>query len=247
MKTYKMTINGEKYEAKIIEFDSTHAKVRVNDNDFFVELEEDNQSTPVLSRGEKAIPEVPPVRSTGDRITSGEVKAPIPGVISSIPIKEGDTIRRGMPVVILEAMKMESEIAAPFDGVISKIHVREKAPVQEGDVLVTIKGTGVEEAPVVKPVVSEAKSAPKQEVKAAPQQAAVSAGGAVVKAPIPGLVLDVKIKVGDMLQANDVVVILEAMKMESEIATHVAGKVTAILVTKGQNVQEGQALIELGA
>ncbi len=80
----------------------------------------------------------------------------------------------------------------------------------------------------------------------APTQAAASvpAGkGTSVPAPMPGTVLDIKVNVGDKVNANQVVAVLEAMKMENDIVTPVSGTVTAVNATKGQTVNSGDALI----
>ena len=76
---------------------------------------------------------------------------------------------------------------------------------------------------------------------AAPAPAATS-----VTAPMPGNILDIKVKVGDMVEANTVVIMLEAMKMENEIFAGAAGKVTAINVTKGSTVNSGDVLVVIG-
>ena len=68
------------------------------------------------------------------------------------------------------------------------------------------------------------------------------AAGAATAAPI----LDIKGKVGDMVEANTVVIMLEAMKMENEIFAGAAGKVTAINVTKGSTVNSGDVLVVIG-
>ncbi len=83
---------------------------------------------------------------------------------------------------------------------------------------------------------------------AAPVQAAapVAAGATSVTAPMPGNILDIKVKVGDMVEANTVVIMLEAMKMENEIFAGAAGKVTAINVTKGSTVNSGDVLVVIG-
>lgn len=78
----------------------------------------------------------------------------------------------------------------------------------------------------------------------APKKAAV-AGANKVEAPMPGLVLDIKVKEGDPVKAGDVVVILEAMKMENEIVSPVDGTVASIPVSKGNNVVAGDLLISL--
>ncbi len=69
------------------------------------------------------------------------------------------------------------------------------------------------------------------------------AGGIEVKAPMPGNILDVKVSVGSKVEANSVVVVLEAMKMENEIVTPVGGTVTSVNVNKGAAVNSGDILI----
>lgn len=82
---------------------------------------------------------------------------------------------------------------------------------------------------------------------AAPAAAAtVAAGATSVTAPMPGNILDIKVKVGDTVDANTVVIMLEAMKMENEIYAGAAGKVTAINVTKGSTVNSGDVLVVIG-
>ena len=86
-------------------------------------------------------------------------------------------------------------------------------------------------------------------VAAAPvaQAAPVVSGGAdAVSAPMPGTILDVKVSVGDSVNAGDTLVILEAMKMENEIAATKSGVVRSIEVQKGSAVQTGQALVVVG-
>jgi biotin carboxyl carrier protein len=71
-----------------------------------------------------------------------------------------------------------------------------------------------------------------------------SVGGAgSITAPMPGKVINVKVKAGDDVKVNQVVVILEAMKMENEIMSEAAGKVKDIKVRPGESVEGGQVLI----
>jgi biotin carboxyl carrier protein len=72
--------------------------------------------------------------------------------------------------------------------------------------------------------------------------AAPSSVGAV-KAPLPGVVLDVCVRVGDDVKAGQKLLLLEAMKMENSIEAHKAGKVSAIKVNKGDSVLEGAELM----
>ncbi len=66
------------------------------------------------------------------------VKAPIPGLIVKVEVKEGDEIREGQPLVILEAMKMENEIRAPRPGTVQRVHIRPGQSVEQGEVLITL-------------------------------------------------------------------------------------------------------------
>lgn len=73
------------------------------------------------------------------------------------------------------------------------------------------------------------------------------AGGGVVKAPMPGLVLRLEVAVGESVRAGQGLVVLEAMKMENEIKAGAAGVVKAIRVVAGQAVEKGAVLVELEA
>ena len=72
------------------------------------------------------------------------------------------------------------------------------------------------------------------------------AGQTAVTAPMPGNILDIKVNVGDTVNADDVVIILEAMKMENEIFAPASGKVIAINTTKGASVNSGDCLLVIG-
>lgn len=72
-----------------------------------------------------------------------------------------------------------------------------------------------------------------------------AAGGTPVKAPLPGVVLDINVTVGQEVKGADTVVTLEAMKMENAIKAGVDGKVASISVNKGDSVLEGAVLITI--
>ena len=82
---------------------------------------------------------------------------------------------------------------------------------------------------------------------AAPKAAAAApvAGGEPVKAPMPGNILDVKVAAGASVKAGDVLVILEAMKMENEIVAPQDGTVASINVHKGDTVNSGDTLVSM--
>lgn len=68
-----------------------------------------------------------------------------------------------------------------------------------------------------------------------------------VAAPIPGLVSGIKVKIGDEVKPGEVLLVLEAMKMENNISSSGAGTIQAILVQQGDQVRKGQILIQLAA
>lgn len=105
----------------------------------------------------------------------------------------------------------------------------------------------VAEKPTVRPVAKPA-PAPAQPAAAQPAaaQPAAAGSGKGVKSPLPGVILDVKVDVGDEVKKGQTVVILEAMKMENNINADRDGKITAINVKQGDSVLEGTDLVMIG-
>lgn len=121
---------------------------------------------------------------------------------------------------------------------------------------VTVNGTPytveLEEAPAAPVQVAPVQAAPVQAAAAqpAPAQPAASApasgAGKAVTSPLPGVIIAIKVNVGDVVKAGQEVAVLEAMKMENSIeATH-DGTVTAINVSKGDSVLEGAPVVTIG-
>ena len=92
--------------------------------------------------------------------------------------------------------------------------------------------------------------APQQAVTAAPVAPAASApaggGGATVTSPLPGSVFSLKVAVGDQVNEGDVVLIMESMKMETEVHATASGTINSIQVQEGQNVKTGDPLLVIG-
>lgn len=88
-------------------------------------------------------------------------------------------------------------------------------------------------------------AAPTQAAPAPASPAAVPVEGEVVQSPIPGTILDIKVGAGASVKKGDVLIILEAMKMENEVLAPSDGVVAQILVTKGSSVATGDALISI--
>ena len=81
---------------------------------------------------------------------------------------------------------------------------------------------------------------------AAAQPAAPAGAGAPVKAPLPGTVTEIKVQQGQQVNVGDVVLVLEAMKMQNNIEAEYAGTVTSITVKPGDTVMEGAVLMTIG-
>ncbi|MGB4588211.1 MAG: biotin/lipoyl-containing protein [Clostridiaceae bacterium] len=129
-----------------------------------------------------------------------------------------------------------------------RIKINEKEYMVEMEELGVAPGAGPISAPTAAPV------APVAAPAAAPVQAAPVAAPAVVPtgegltmdSPMPGNILDVRVKVGDQVKENQVIVILEAMKMENEIVAPQDGVITALYVTKGSPIDVGAPIVTIG-
>ena len=143
MKEYNFKINGKDYAVKIGEAEGKNLTVNVNGADYQVELENAPVAQPVQSAAPaQATPAQAPVAApvTAPKpVGAGEkVNSPLPGVIIEVSVKEGQAVKAGQKVAVLEAMKMENEISAPKDGTITAIHVNKGDSVLEGAPIVSI-------------------------------------------------------------------------------------------------------------
>ena len=141
MKTYKFKINGKDYAVTIGEAEGKMLSVNVNGADYQVELENAPGAAPAApvqaAAPAAAAPSAPapaaPAAGAGEKVNS-----PLPGVIVEVSVKEGQAVKAGQKVAVLEAMKMENEIPAPKDGTITAIHVNKGDSILEGAPVVTI-------------------------------------------------------------------------------------------------------------
>lgn len=157
-------------------------------------------------------------------VTGNTVTAPLPGRVIEIKVKVGDKIVVGQEVVVLEAMKMENSITSDYAGVVKQILVAEGDAVQADGILVEIESDNAGAA------------------AAAPRSAVT---GNTVTAPLPGRVIEIKVKVGDKIAVGQEVLVLEAMKMENSITSDYAGYVKQILVAEGDSVQADGVMVEI--
>ena len=103
-------------------------------------------------------------------------------------------------------------------------------------------------APAPAPAPAAAPAAPQPIAPAAAPAAepAPAGRGTAVQSPLPGVILDIKVAVGDTVKAGQTVAILEAMKMENSINAECDGVITAIKVAKGDNILEGSDIVIIG-
>ena len=138
---YKIKINGTEYEVIIHKVEGKQAYLTVNDVQFAVEVEE-LAINPTRMSPDPIAKTVQPAVSLGKpKVSSSvyELRSPLPGVIIDLFVKEGDKVKVGQSLLILEAMKMENSIEAEREGIIEKINCRTGESVLEGDVILTIK------------------------------------------------------------------------------------------------------------
>lgn len=146
MKEYKFKINGKDYAVTIGEAEGKMLSVNVNGADYQVELEQEiagqagNDAKPAVipgsDRGSQPATATPaPAPKAGAGLT---IKSPLPGIIISIDVKEGQAVKRGQKLAVIEAMKMENDILSEADGTVTAIHARKGDSVLEGADIVTI-------------------------------------------------------------------------------------------------------------
>ena len=146
MKEYKYKINGNLYNVVIGDIEENIAHVEVNGTHYTVEMEKKPKAAPApkpVARpvAKPAAAPAPAASAPASKPAAGKsgVKSPLPGVILDIKVKEGDEVKKGQTIIILEAMKMENSINADKDGKVTAINVSKGESVLEGTDLVIIE------------------------------------------------------------------------------------------------------------
>lgn len=145
MKEYKYKFNGNTYKVAVGDIDDNIAQVEVNGIPYKVELERAAAPVKVVNKPRAA---AAPRTASGEKVIAKPaaapaggfvVKAPLPGVILSISVKVGDTVKAADTVAMLEAMKMENAIRAGRDGKVTAINAQPGNSVLEGAAIITIE------------------------------------------------------------------------------------------------------------
>lgn len=135
MKKLRVTVNGVSYDVEV------------------EILEDDDEGGTAYGYGLTAMPMVPiappvgvgpapaklPVASPPASGAANELTSPIAGVIHDVKVKIGDTVKENQPVVVIEAMKMNTNISSPVNGKVKEIKVKTGDPVQQGQVLIVFE------------------------------------------------------------------------------------------------------------
>lgn len=121
--------NGKSFNVKINQSDFYKRKyvVTVNKSTYTVDIS--NQLDQVITKMGFSL---------GSSKKANEVKAPMPGMILSINVKEGQEVKEGETLLILEAMKMENAISAPKDGIVKSIQVKNNGTVEKGELMIQL-------------------------------------------------------------------------------------------------------------
>lgn len=157
MKEIVLDINGKEFKVKVNEFGAYKAIITVNDKKYNVGLKDlgiesvqqiREKPVPVATRVEP-VESAPVVKQQSKpaehlhkpaAVAHGKsILSPLPGLIIDVLVKEGDTVKAGQDVVIMEAMKMENEIQSQFNGTVKEVKISKGQNVYEGDVLIVIE------------------------------------------------------------------------------------------------------------
>ncbi|WP_430937282.1 biotin/lipoyl-containing protein [Saccharicrinis sp. 156] len=167
------------------------------------------------------------------KVSGKKITVPMPGRIIQYLVQPGDKVEKDQPVAVLEAMKMENSITSNYAGYVNTLIAEEGETVAADAAIMDI----VDEA------VAPAAAAPTKEAKKAAPKA--TGPTKAVTVPMPGKILDIQVTPGDVVTKGQVVIILEAMKMENSITTDFAGTVNEIFVEVGDTVAADAKVLDL--
>jgi biotin carboxyl carrier protein len=134
MKKYRVYVNGEPFEVMVEEVGGSATSFSP-----VVTPITPQTATPKAQDTPAASPDAPKEKAGPAAGGGFQVTAPMPGSVLDVKVKEGDRVKEGDTLLILEAMKMENEVTAPASGVVKSIHVTSGATVNTGDLMLVIE------------------------------------------------------------------------------------------------------------
>jgi len=136
-------VNGTEYNVEVIDTIENEIHLEVNGTLYQVAMEKEikTSKTPILVRAE-----VPPptskekkIQKTPTKTANVAVHSPLPGIILTVDVKEGDEVKMGQKLLTMEAMKMANNVLAEKDGIVRSIRVKASDTVLQNDVLLEIE------------------------------------------------------------------------------------------------------------
>ncbi|MEX0623691.1 MAG: pyruvate dehydrogenase complex dihydrolipoyllysine-residue acetyltransferase [Saccharospirillum sp.] len=178
--------------------------------------------------------------------------------VIEVSVKAGDTVSEDDTLIVLESDKASMDVPSPKAGKVTQVKVKEGDSLKEGDEILYLEIEGEGDSSDDEAGASDdSKDSKADDAKAdqpaaqeAPKAAAKSGGGVVsVKVPDIGMddagVIEINVKVGDTIEVDDPIVVLESDKASMEVPSDVAGEVVSIKVKEGDQVKEGSVLVEV--
>lgn len=138
MKRFKFTIRGNEYETEVLKFKSSCALIEVNGTQYEVELHKENTKPEFSIRRPTRAPAVKTDKET-PKSNVYAIKAPLPGIILQVFVKEGDTVAKDDKLLIYEAMKMENLLKSDKEGTVKSVKVKASDSILQDDVLIEIE------------------------------------------------------------------------------------------------------------
>ena len=127
---YHILENQQAYQVKVLQtdFDKKTFEIAINGNPYTIQL---------ADKYDQLIKQLGLTVKSAQQVK--DIKAPMPGLVLSIDVEAGQTVEKGTPLLILEAMKMENVLKSPGDGVIKSVEVQQGVAVEKGQVLIEME------------------------------------------------------------------------------------------------------------
>src|SRR5688572_7004515 len=144
----KRFVNGVEIElaadAEGTSIERTHDRLIVKspDGTFSAVAVRDGDSTLISYRGRQFTVNKATAQRATAGVRTGEMKAPMPGLVADVLVSEGESVKKGDKLLVLEAMKVQQPYSAPFDGIVAKLPVVKGQQVGEGALLVLVEPVG---------------------------------------------------------------------------------------------------------
>ena len=231
-----------------------------------IELEAEGQVTTPVEEAPKAEEKAAPVAETKVDVapkavtsTSQVIDVQVPDIgvekalVGEVLVKAGDEIEVDQSIVVVESDKATVEVPSPVAGIVESVEIKEGDSVKEGVVILKVKVAGAAETQPAQQVtqVEEAPAVSTQKPSSEKTTAPAPTGAVEVTVPDLGVdkatVSEILVKVGDTVEAQQSLCVVESDKASVEVPSSTAGVIKAIHVELGQSVSQGVALVTIEA